>query len=118
MRRDRAPRDAGVSQVNLSIPEHGASNAVLEVDGVNVASAVRGVEVRAALGRYTEVALDLAATSVVVNGEACLYLSARVAAVLAHYGWNPPAGAEVNERGEVCLTMPTDPQPTPVDHPV
>lgn len=122
MRRDGAGRDAGVSDrhVRIELPAHGDGPAVVQVQGADVAAAVRRIEVRAEVGQATDVVLDLAATPVTFDGQARLWLPWAVVHLLADYGWTAPKHAVAGSSG-LTLAKPAPVESeasTPVDHPV
>lgn len=89
-------------EIRLALPSTGVGGTV-EIDGENIANAVRSLELRADAGGRTEVTLALVARPTVVAGVARLHLSAYTVAVLARFGWFAPEGATVNTDGSVLL---------------
>ncbi len=93
-----------MNKVKFSIPAAGAAGVRLEVDGVDVAPAVREISIDARAGQFTDVTIKLAAVGTEVEGEARLWLAAAQVGLLARFGWRPPDGHVMNDRGDVMLT--------------
>lgn len=77
------------SQINLNLTSHGTGR--IEVDGVDMSSAVCGVELKSHVGSGTEVTLHLAS----VNGltgefDASVGLPDKARDALIRLGWAPP----------------------------
>lgn len=99
----------GDHHFKLNLPTSSGSDGQLVLDGVDVSGAVRSVELRAGVGEFNVITLHLAMRGAEVDGIAQLHLAAAQVGLLARFGWRPPVGYRMNERGDVLLERPTDP---------
>lgn len=95
------------SHVKLILPATPGGE-VVEIDGHDVTNAVRHVTVEAGV-RERFVTIQLGMVGAEYDGIQQLFLSAAQVGLLARFGWQPPAGYEMNDRGDVLLTRLADP---------
>lgn len=100
--------DPSTSRVRIHLPGPTGDSGSVEVEGVDIAPALRGLSLNASVGNQASLTLQLAMRGVEVEGVQRLYLSSAQVGLLARFGWAPPAHAEMNENGGVLLTRVTD----------
>lgn len=89
-------------QVKIDLTSPGKAS--IEVDGADIAPAVREMHLDAGYGRLPVLTVSLVALGATVEGVMRLDLSAGTVGLLARFGWLPPV--PMNADGTVTLTRP------------
>ncbi len=103
------------THVRLNLPATRGGELV-EIDGQDVTSAIRHVSVEAGI-HDRSVTVQFAMAGVEHDGIQKLYIAAAQVGLLARFGWRPPDGYQMNERGDVLLERLADPKDPRADQP-
>lgn len=89
-----------MSAVKIRIGEYAEDgSAVFEVDGVNIANAVRALRIEAGAQNLTTVTFDLACVEVDYDGPARVVMSKYSREMLLAHGWTPPVESSGSSSG-------------------
>jgi hypothetical protein len=98
-------KDLASVRLNLG----GSAGSVVEVNGVNYANSVAGVDVQASGWGPPKVSLSLVTHEVVVDGEAKVTVPDETHAALVALGWTPPPAADAARAHELASTLLANP---------
>jgi hypothetical protein len=100
---------SNLHRLTVVAPDGTGSTGCVVIDGTDVSAALRAVDLRVAVGATTTATLHLGMHGTEFDGLARLHLSAAQVGLLARFGWTPPLGYQMNDRGDVLLGRLTDP---------
>lgn len=87
------------SRVCVTLPQFGGNGGLVEVNGLDMTDALRGITIDHQIDKITTVTLELGAIAVEgeVEGEVRLFMPPEVRAALVALGWTPPLNARPAE---------------------
>jgi hypothetical protein len=77
---------------HVRIHQAGINRATVEIDGTDIAPAVRGLTVNLQLDEAPRIELDLVVMPFEYDGPADIYVAPASRDLLINAGWTPPAG--------------------------